>query len=59
MDHANRLTVARAPETRRMKWRKNVFLLAPDLKVIGEGNFNAALEVLFESLLHNLQTGEL
>jgi hypothetical protein len=42
-----------------MKWRKNVFLLAPDLKVIGEGNFNAALEVLFESLRHNLKTGEL
>jgi hypothetical protein len=51
--------VARAPETRRMKWRKNVFLLATDQKVISEGNYNAALEMLFESLLHNLKVGEL
>jgi hypothetical protein len=42
-----------------MKWRKNVFLLATDQKVISEGNYNAALEVLSESLLHNLKTGGL
>lgn len=59
MDHANRLTLARAPETRRMKWRKIVFLLATDQKDISEGNYNAALEVLSESLLHNLKTGGL
>ena len=59
MDHANRLTVARAIETRRMIWRKNVFLLVPDQKVISEGKYNAALEVLFESLLHNLKVGKL
>jgi len=28
-------------------------------KVISEGNYNAALEVLSESLLHNLKTGGL
>jgi hypothetical protein len=59
MDCANRLTVARAPEIRRMKWRKNVFLLATDQKVISEGNYNAALEVLAENSLHNLKTGGL
>jgi len=59
MDCANRLTVARAPESRRMKRRKNVFLFATDQKVISEGNYNAALEVLSESLLLNLKTGGL
>jgi hypothetical protein len=37
--------------------RKNVFLLAPNQKVIAERKSNAALEALFESLLHHLKTG--
>ena len=34
-----------------------MFLLAPNQKVIAERKYNAALEALFESLLHHLKTG--